>query len=90
MYFPIVVHAVTTAVHCGHPLHGGVSAANSGNINVMGYVAPVLEGTTVTFGCTPQYILTGPSTTTCMGNGEWEPDPSEVECKGMILYNIIA
>ena len=26
-------------------------------------------------------VLTGPTTATCMGNGEWEPDPTEVQCK---------
>ena len=42
-----------------------------------------IEGTTITFGCSPEYILIGPNTTTCMGNREWEPDPREVECKSM-------
>ena len=48
---------------------------------------PAIEGTTVTFECPPEYILIGPNTTTCMGNGEWKPDPRDVECKG--IYNII-
>jgi hypothetical protein len=45
---------------------------------------PALEGTVLSFYCPPQHILVGPNITTCMGNGEWEPDPREVECKGMM------
>ena len=80
-----IPHTVTTAVHCGHPLH---DRNDSGTIKVMDYMAPALEGATVTFGCASQYILTGPNSTICMENGEWEPDPSEVECKGIILCAI--
>ena len=44
-----------------------------------------MERTTVTFQCQcPEHVITGPNTTTCMGNGEWEPDPREVECKGIL------
>jgi hypothetical protein len=51
---------------------------------------PALEGTVLSFDCPPQQVLTGPNTTTCMGNGEWEPDPREVECKGIMLcYTIV-
>ena len=42
-----------------------------------------LEGTNITFTCSPGLVLTGPNTSTCMGNGEWEPNPREVECKGV-------
>ena len=41
-----------------------------------------LEGANVTFTCPPGQVLIGYSTSTCMGNGEWEPDPREVTCKG--------
>ena len=41
-----------------------------------------LEGTNITFICPPGLVLTGPSRSTCMGNGEWEPNPNDVECKG--------
>jgi hypothetical protein len=46
------------------------------------YVDPALEGQIITFACSPGQILSGPSTSTCMGNAEWEPDPREVECTG--------
>ena len=52
-----------------------------------------LEGTNITFSCPPGMVLTGPTTVTCMGNGEWEPDPTEVQCKGwniiMALFTIL-
>ena len=41
-----------------------------------------LEGTSITFTCPPGLVLTGPNSSTCMGNGEWEPNPNEVKCKG--------
>ena len=56
---------------------------NSDSVITMDYSAT--EGTTVTFSCPPQYVLIGPNTTTCMGNGEWKPDPREVECKGKFM-----
>ena len=43
---------------------------------------PALQGAILSFDCPPHYILIGPNTTACMGNGEWEPDPREVKCKG--------
>ena len=49
---------------------------------VMGYSDPAREGTAITFSCSPGLVLTGPNTTTCMDNGQWEPDPREVKCKG--------
>ena len=47
---------------------------------VMGYNDSAREGTTITFSCSPGMILTGPNTTICMDNGQWEPDPSQVKC----------
>ena len=31
------------------------------------------------FHCPPGLALNGPESSTCMGNGEWEPDSREVE-----------
>ena len=64
---------------CGHPLH---QSADNDSVTVIGYRDPAVEGTNVTFSCSPGLVLTGPSTTTCMDNGQWEPDPREVKCKG--------
>ena len=68
---------------CGHPLQNATFLDDI--LMITGYVEPAMEGATVTFECPPQYVITGPNTTTCMGNGEWEPDPREVECNGMPL-----
>ena len=67
-----------TAAKCGYPL----DADNF--LRITGYHNPPLEGATVTFSCPPGKILTGPNRTTCMGNGEWEPDPriEGIKCAG--------
>ena len=43
---------------------------------------PALEGTTVTFNCLDGLVITGPNTSTCMRNGDWEPDPQNLKCLG--------
>ena len=50
------------------------------NALAMGYDDPALEGQTIMFICPHGQILNGPNSSTCMGNGEWEPDPREVKC----------
>ena len=51
----------------------------------LNYSNPALEGTIAVFSCSSSgYLLTGPSTSTCMGNGEWGPDPRQVQCEGKI------
>jgi hypothetical protein len=72
-------------VICGHPFQG----IDSNSVIIEGYMDPALEGTVVSFDCPPQQVLIGPNTTTCMRNGEWEPDPREVECKGIEGHAII-
>jgi hypothetical protein len=89
IYFPIAMPCTATtyvaSAVCGHPLHDRVSAPDSESIEIMNYVAPAVEGTTVTFKCPSQYDLIGPNITVCMGNGEWEPDPREIVCRGMAV-----
>ena len=48
----------------------------------LGYADPALEGQTVMFICPHGQTLNGSNSSTHMGNGEWEPDPREVECTG--------
>ena len=50
------------------------------DVIVVGYEDPALEGENVTFTCLSGAILSRSNSSTCMENGEWEPDPSEVEC----------
>ena len=42
---------------------------------------PVMEGFNVTFSCYSEFKLSGPNLSTCMRNGEWEPDPRDVQCR---------
>ena len=44
---------------------------------------PMLEGSIITVSCPSGYSLTGSNASTCMGNGEWEPDPRKAECTGI-------
>ena len=73
------------AAKCDHPLPQSDNDAKA--VLVSGYRDPALEGTNVTFSCSSGLndiiVLTGPSTSTCMGDGEWEPDPRDAECKGI-------
>jgi hypothetical protein len=55
------------------------------NALALGYVDPALEGQTIMFVCLPGQTLNGSNSSTCMGNGEWEPDPGEMECTGSIV-----
>ena len=41
-----------------------------------------LVGTNATFNCLPGQVFSGPIMSTCTENGEWEPDPQQVECIG--------
>ena len=51
------------------------------------YHDPAVEGTSAYFICPLGQLLTGPNISTCVGNGEWEPDPRELECKGILQYD---
>ena len=42
-----------------------------------------IEGAVANFSCPPGLALIGPNTTTCMENGEWEPDPGDAACRGI-------
>ena len=56
------------------------------NARALGYVDPALEGQNITFICpSPQQEISGPNSSICMENGEWDPDPGKVECTGECL-----
>ena len=77
-----------SAVKCENLLHQ--IGSDAGSIRVNGYSNPPLVGTNVTLECSsPNLVFFGPNMTTCMGNGEWEPDPGRIKCSGK-LNNIIA
>ena len=79
--------AVTITANCGYPL---LSADNESKPNVT-YNGLPIQGATVNFTCRTGLALSGSNTATCMGNGEWEPDPQELECISsyLLLYIII-
>ena len=54
------------------------------SIVIVGYddTIPSLEGHTVNYTCLTGVKLTGPIMSTCMENGNWEPDPGKVSCIG--------
>ena len=49
---------------------------------------PFVEGSNVSLSCPAGLVFTGASRSTCMENGEWEPDLRAVACKGIIHYSI--
>ena len=55
-------------------------ALANNNVQVVGYEDPALEGESITFTCPFGLELSGSSSSTCMGDGEWEPYPREVNC----------
>ena len=65
--------------NCGRP-----PVNMNDSITIIGYTQhmPVMEGISVNFSCNLGHILHGPNSSTCVRNGEWEPDPMEVECRG--------
>ena len=64
-------------------------STGSTSVRITGSTYPALEGTSITFHCSPGLTLIGPVSSTCMGNGEWEPDPRKVECKGNIYHIVV-
>ena len=61
---------------CGYPFEN----EDSNFRIVSGYSDLGIEGSNVSIRCPPGLVLNGRSTLVCMENGEWEPDPREVEC----------
>ena len=75
-------------VNCGHPelisTMSNDSVMNNDSVPSVRADYPDLpiEGRSIMFSCPPGWELTGPNSATCTGNGEWEPDPSGLMCKG--------
>ena len=47
-------------------------------------------GSTVQYQCNPRLVLLGHGVVTCSEEGDWNPDPTELTCKGEsagIVYN---
>ena len=54
------------------------------DVIIEGFEDPALEGENITFSCRNGLMLIGPNSAMCMRNGEWEPDPRETNCTGII------
>ena len=68
---------------CSHPVE-----QLEDSVRVIGYEKPALRGTNVTLACPTGMTLNGSDTLTCMGNGEWEPDPNKPKCKNESIVQI--
>ena len=55
------------------------------NVRIIGFGDPALDEEVVIFTCPSGWTLSGPSSSTCTRNGEWEPDPREVNCIGVMI-----
>ena len=44
-----------------------------------------MEGAMANFSCPPGMMVNGTNTATCTENGEWKPDPQDVECISMFI-----
>jgi hypothetical protein len=63
------------------------------SLNVVDYKEPAIMGTIVSFNCAqPEEVLIGPSTATCMEDGQWAPNPDQLQrtCKGIETFINIA
>ena len=49
--------------------------------------SPPIEGQLITYTCPTGFVLTGSNVSVCTENGEWEPDPGQVDCIGDYGYN---
>ena len=48
---------------------------------------PHREGQFIIYMCPTGFVLTGPNASECAGNGEWKPDPGQVDCIGNYAHN---
>ena len=79
-----VVRITSCPVKCVHPLN--LSMIDDSVRALLDSDSTLVE-TNTTFSCLPGLEFRGPYKSICMVNGEWEPDPSEVDCLGKV-YNI--
>ena len=56
-------------------------------VTILSYTkGPWIEGSILTYSCSPGLIVTESNMSTCMDNGQWEPDPMDVMCIGTYNY----
>ena len=64
---------------CGYPTLGDEAVTILSHMHTDG---PWLEGSTISYSCPSGLKIAGTNTSTCMDNGQWEPDPSDITCAG--------
>ena len=74
-----MIHLLLNTAKCAYPL------TTDPMLSILRYTEPAMEGLTILLDCSPGLVLTGPDSSTCVRNGQWEPDPSLVKCKGLIV-----
>ena len=55
--------------------------------------SPLIGGSMISYSCSTGQTISGPNTSTCLDNGQWEPDPMDTLCAGIttiILLRILA
>ena len=68
--------------NCGYPVSSSSSSLSTN------FSDPATPGMLVIFRCSEDLVLVGPDSSACMDDGQWEPDPSKVRCKGKITTMI--
>ena len=76
----IFFSTITLIAKCNHPFDESEENFFEGPF-INGYYTPMVEGSSIILSCPLGYYLNGSNISTCMGNGEWEPDPREAVCK---------
>ena len=59
------------------------------SLYVLDYSKPAFVGTMVSFNCSqPKEELVGPNSAQCMEDGQWVPDPNQLQisCKGIMNF----
>ena len=75
-----IVYSFLYAANCGY--YDQQSAFNISQPNLVYRGVPTV-GTIADLSCPSGMIPNGTNTTVCTGNGEWEPDPKDVQCIGV-------
>ena len=72
-------------VRCANPVSAAVREDPTVRVVTNQESDIFLEGAIATFTCPTGLALAGQNTSTCMENGEWEPNLGQVTCKGIKL-----
>jgi hypothetical protein len=76
--YNVTVYGHTITGECGYPTPADEMVTVHSHTE-----GPWLEGHTISYSCASQGLkVTETNTSTCMDNGQWEPDPSDITCIG--------